>query len=289
MVKIKLFDVDHGFCAAVQVGDLHQILIGCGYNAQSGFHPTQYLLSNSTRRLNYLIMPTFTEGSLAGFYDLVGHSFSNCFSIEHLLINPSIDAESLPELIVRNFSTHNALNFLHDVRQRCGNVERTVHLGDVELSFFWNTYPEFLDFPNLSLVTFLSYQGINILFPGNLKTEGWCTLLRNSRFRDQLRQVNVLVASNHGQENGYCSEVFNDCKPELILVSNHSCHPHSPTAIYRYERQMQRVQKSSRQARVLTTSKVGTITIQQFLSKSVEVITQRSKTYQLKQAEVYQA
>ncbi|KOP24336.1 hypothetical protein AMR41_21655 [Hapalosiphon sp. MRB220] len=289
MLNIRIFDVDHGFCAAVHTGDRHQILIDCGYNSRSRFNPTQYLLENSIRRLNYLIMPTFTGGSLVGFYDLIGHYFNSCFSIENLLINPSINTESLPELIVRNFGTRTSLNFWNDVCERCGNVERTIHLGDMEVSFFWNTYPEFLDFHNLSLVTFLSYKGISILFPGNLKTEGWRTLLQNSRFCDQLHKVNLFVASNHGQEDGYCSDIFNYCNPNLIIISNGDRHQLFSTAICRYEHQMRMLQKPSGQPKILTTRNAGTITIQKSLSDAVQVITQRSKTYRLQQTEIYHA
>lgn len=289
MLDIRIFDVDHGFCAAVQTGDRRQILIDCGYSSRSGFHPTQYLFSNSTRNLNYLIMPTFTEGDLAGFYDLIGQSSNNCFSIDHLLVNPSIDAESLPELVVRNFRTRNSIKLLRDVCGRCGNVERTINIGDIEVSFFWNTYPEFLDFPNLSLVTFLSFEGINVLFPGNLKVAGWRTLLQNSRFRDRLRQVNLLIASNHGQEDGYCPDVFDYCKPELIIISNSNRHQLLATAIRRYERQMQMLQKASKQPRVLSTRNVGMITIQTSPDNSTRVITQRSKTYQFSRTEVCQS
>lgn len=287
MVKIKVFDVDHGFCAAIETNECHTTLLDCGYSFRNRFFPIRYLSSNSIRRLNYLIMPTFTEGSLAGFYDLIGHSFSNCFTIDHLLVNPSIDRDSLPELVVRNFQTINSLKFLNDACQRCSSVERTVQLGDVELSFFWNTYPEFLDFSNLSLVTFLSSRGINMLFPGNLRAEGWRTLLRNSKFREQLRQVNVLVASNHGQVSGYCSEIFDYCNSNLIILANHDRHQDSSSAIRQYECHLQRGHKSG-QPRVLTTSNAGMITIQQSSKNSVQVITERSRTYQLQPPEVYQ-
>jgi len=287
MLNIKIFQVDHGFCAAIQNGD-NQILIDCGYHSRNGFFPIQYLFSNSIRRLNYLIMPTFTEGSLAGFYDLIGHSFSNCFTIDHLLVNPSIDRDSLPELIVRNFHTVNSLKFLNDAHQRCSSVERTVQLGDdVELFFFWNTYPEFLDFSNLSLVTFLSSKGVNILFPGNLRAEGWRSLLQNSKFREQLRQVNVLVASNHGQVNGYCSEIFDYCKPNLIILTHQDRHQASPSAIRQYERQLQRVHKSG-QPKLLTTRNAGMITIQQSFTNYVQVMTERSRSYQFQSPEVHQ-
>lgn len=283
MLNIKIFEVDHGFCAAIQKDD-YQILIDCGYHSRSGFFPIRYLFGNSIRRLNYLIMPTFTEGSLTGFYDLIGHSFSNCFTIDRLLVNPFIDRGSLPELITRNFQTRHILRFLNDVCERCSSVERTVHLGEAKLSFFWNTYPEFLDFSNLSLVTFLSSKGVNILFPGNLKAEGWRTLLRNAKFREQLCQVNVLVASNYGQVEGYCSEVFNYCNPNLVILANHNHHQAASSAVRQYKRQLQRVKRSG-QLKVLTTHNVGMITIQQSSNSPAQVITERSKTYQLQPSE----
>lgn len=291
MLNIRIFDVDHGFCAAVHTGDHQRILIDCGYNRScNGFNPTRYFLDNGIRRLNYLIMPSFIEGHLEGFYDLIGNSLNNCFSIGHLLINPSIDADSLPELMIRNFnlSHHEALKFLSGVRQRCGNVERTIHLGKVELSFFWNTYPEFLDFHNLSLVTFLSYEGFKAIFPGNLKTAGWRALLRNHRFREQLRQVNLFIASNHGQADGYCLEVFNYCNPDMIIVSNDYDQILSHRVVQQYEQHIHTEQKVAGQSNVLTTSRTGTIAILKAFSGAVQVITQRSKIYPLKLRGVYQ-
>jgi hypothetical protein len=32
--------------------------------------------------------------------------------------------------------------------------------------------------------------------------------------------VNVLAASHHGRENGFCPEVFNYCKPRAIVISD---------------------------------------------------------------------
>ncbi|PMB15355.1 hypothetical protein CEN48_06935 [Fischerella thermalis CCMEE 5282] len=122
-----------------------------------------------------------------------------------------------------------------------------------------------------------------------MKTEGWRTLLQNSRFCDQLHKVNLFVASNHGQEDGYCSDIFNYCNPNLIIISNGDRHQLFPTAICRYERQMRMLQKPSGQPKILTTRNAGTITIQKSLSNAVRVITQRSKTYQLQQTEVYPA
>ncbi len=288
MLKVRIFDVDHGFCAAVQAGD-RQILIDCGYHSCRGFHPTQYLQNQAIRRLDYLVMPTFVEGSLAGFSELIGYSLSHCLKIDYLLGNPSIDEESLAELLVRNFRTQKALNFLRDVCQRFSSVERTIQLEEVQLSFFWNTYPEFLDFSNLSLVTFVSFEGGCILFPGNLKTPGWQMLLRNARFRDQLGRVNVLVASNYGRQDGYCAAIFDYCQPDLVIISGCDLDQPSLIILRQYERQMQKFHRMGiGKSRVLITRKVGMITIHQTMDRLVQVISEWASPYQLHPAEIYQ-
>ena len=45
-------------------------------------------------------------------------------------------------------------------------------------------------------------------------------LQRNPQVRGFLNRVNVFVASHHGRENGYCREVFDYCKPSLIVMSD---------------------------------------------------------------------
>ena len=287
MLNIKIFDVDHGFCAAVNANDHHRILIDCGYNSRNGFYPTRYFRSISARRLNYLIVPSFIEGSLAGLYDLIQHFPNNCFSIDNLLVNPSIDCDSLPELIVRNFRNRNSLSFLSSVCERCSNVERSIQLGDVKIAFFWNTYPEFLDFNNLSLVTFLSYRDVNIIFPGALMKEGWRALLRNPRFRDHLRQVNFFVTTKHGKVEDYYSNLFSYCNPDLIIISDGDRRSIPTTSVHQYISQIRAAYTSSGRPRILTTRKAGTITLQQTTNEPMQLITQRFKAYQLNQTEVY--
>lgn len=111
--------------------------------------------------------------------------------------------------------------------------------------------------------------------------------MRNPRFRDRLTRVNLFVASKHGQADGYCSDVFNYCTPELIIISNRD--RFATTVVSKYERHIRAVQKTLEQPRILTTHHAGTIAIQQSSSNSIRVITQRAKTYQLQQTEVYQA
>lgn len=59
-----------------------------------------------------------------------------------------------------------------------------------------------------------------MIFPGDLEREGWVALLRKPEFHNELRRVNVFVASYDGRDDGYCKEVFDFCKPRVIIVSD---------------------------------------------------------------------
>lgn len=83
-----------------------------------------------------------------------------------------------------------------------------------------NPYPRFTDTNNLSLLTFLDVGSVTFAIPGDLEREGWLLLLQNPEVRDQLRRVNVFIASHHGRESGYCREVFNHCSPQFIVISD---------------------------------------------------------------------
>lgn len=280
MVSIKIFDVDHGFCAAVEANDRHTLLIGCGYSFRNGFRPARYVLSRCSRHLDGLILPTYTADHLAGFSDLNGHFLEHYFSVDYLVVNPSINSSSIPELKARNPLIGKALSSLEKVNCQSKEITQSIQWKNASLAFFWNSYPTFLDLHNLSLVTFLSYQDIHIIFPGDLQASGWRALLQNPAFCDRLRRVNLFIASKSGQEDGYCPEVFDYCQPDLVIISNH-IHRQPPNSVLRqYERHARGLKAIFGKRKVLTTRDAGTITIQQDENKSLEMIFQKHEVYQ---------
>lgn len=95
--------------------------------------------------------------------------------------------------------------------------------ANVERRAFHLDYPEFDDENNLSFVVFLKIAGIGFLFPGDLETKGWSTLLaRDVGFRKVASQVNVLIASHHGRENGKSTVLFEEqgCNPYWVVISD---------------------------------------------------------------------
>jgi len=90
----------------------------------------------------------------------------------------------------------------------------------IQVKTFWNCYPAFKDTNNLSLLTFLTIGGVTFVLPGDLERQGWLELLKKRVVCTQLRQANIIIASHHGRESGYCKEVFDYCKPSLVVMSD---------------------------------------------------------------------
>ncbi len=90
----------------------------------------------------------------------------------------------------------------------------------LQVSFFCNDYPTFTDTNNLSLLTFLDVGGVSFVLGGDLERAGWLALLQNPHVRGHLKRADVFVASHHGRASGYCREVFDYCKPRLIVMSD---------------------------------------------------------------------
>lgn len=73
---------------------------------------------------------------------------------------------------------------------------------------------------NHSIVTFFTYASSTICVPGDNETPSWNELLVAPDFCALLKQTDIFLASHHGRVSGFSREVFEHCKPHLVLVSD---------------------------------------------------------------------
>lgn len=79
---------------------------------------------------------------------------------------------------------------------------------------------EKIDTNKLSQIVFVSYKGTCMCIPGDLTTDAWEKHLRNKNVQTKLSQTQIFIASHHGHEDGFNSNVFEYCKPEVIILSD---------------------------------------------------------------------
>lgn len=253
-MEIKIFDVSHGFCSLVTADDGNRILFDCGHNNITGFRPSSYLRSEKIPSINRFFVTNFDEDHIS---DL--HNITTPINIFH--VNKSISCSDLENLKRQSGPISSGMQALLNMMNTCGSdVYGFSEFSDIEIESFNNHYPNFTDTNNLSLVTFIHYGGIHIIFPGDLEKEGWESLFVNPFFRNHLSRVNIFIAPHHGRENGYNEAIFKCCSPDIIIISDESIK--YSTQSVDYKKHAKGIPWDDGNTRyVLTTRNDGTITI----------------------------
>lgn len=216
-MKIEIFDVEHGQCAMITCPNGKKLMVDAGH-ATGKWWPSTHFVGQA---IEQLIITNYDEDHTSDVVDLL----ENC-RVNSILRNPSIRAVDLRSMKAATGGMGKGVQRLYDwlvtVESTPGGIPARVDLGDVWVNPYWAIYPHFTDANNLSLVSFINYGVFSILFPGDLEVEGWKLMLQNAEFRDAVRNVNVLVASHHGRENGCCEELYTltGWKPQVTIISD---------------------------------------------------------------------
>jgi beta-lactamase superfamily II metal-dependent hydrolase len=218
-MQLQIFDVAHGFCAYVVADNGNTMLIDCGRNEQTGFEPGQYLASHSCTAIERFFVLNYDEDHLSGLPNLL--ALSQRVPIRILNRNPTISPDQLRTLKLESGLLGSGITALLEMLQTyTAPVTVPPYYVGLEYEVFYNSYPRFRDTNNLSQVVFLHFPGLSIVFPGDLEKAGWRALLSSSRFQENLRKINIFVASHHGRDSGYAPEVFQVCSPDIIVISD---------------------------------------------------------------------
>lgn len=216
-MDLKIFDVEHGACALLKCDDNTRLMIDCGHNATTGWYPGTYLRQQNVDVLDMLAITNYDEDHVSGIANLCDN-----VNIFWLWRNNSVSATAIRALKRENGMGDGIARLVREINGTFtgdGSSPEPTFSGLVRNGFY-HDYPVFDDENNLSLVIHLQCHGIGVLFPGDLEREGWLKLLEEGRFRQALRNTNVLVASHHGRESGCCEEIFEYCKPHYVVISD---------------------------------------------------------------------
>jgi len=216
MFRFTLFNVGHGFCAYATTPGTANILFDCGYDTDLDFYPSRYFKDRQIAEVSDLIISHFDQDHIANLVLLRASVHFGSISR-----NPSVPVAFIRREKEAIGQLKAAMESALDMHEHwTAPIVNPPDYGGVTLTTFWNRYPSFTDMNNLSLVTFLAFDGCCIVIPGDLESEGWNALLKVERFRQCLRQTTIFIASHHGRNAGYCEDVFNYCHPHLILLSD---------------------------------------------------------------------
>lgn len=216
---IRIFDVEHGACAILQGPSGKIAMIDCGHNETTSWRPSTFIRNQLARTtLDYLFVTNADHDHLS---DLNGLRATGVH-VEVLVRNGSPSEPALRILKEAGGDLTNDVECFLQMHAGYNGYAIPFNdaMGGVTCSTFCNLFPAFTDTNNLSMATFIKYGGFKMLFPGDLEGAGWKALLQNPAFVAELKYTDVLVASHHGRENGYCEEIFEHFTPQVVVISD---------------------------------------------------------------------
>jgi len=138
------------------------------------------------------------------------------------------------------------------------------NMGGVSVKTFTPQSAATSNINNHSVVTVISYAKSKIIIPGDNEPVSWKELLERADFIDAISGADIYVASHHGRESGFCSELFEYIRPKLIIVSDGRFVNTSATTAYSQKASGWKVHKrsgGSEERNCLTTRNDGVISV----------------------------
>jgi beta-lactamase superfamily II metal-dependent hydrolase len=214
-MQVYIFDVEHGSCNAVIAPSGELLLIDCGHNDTRGWRPSSWVVENGSVITN-LTITNMDEDHVSDLRNITAYCTIKSLSTNGHL-TPAYVASAKNEYGMGP-GIRTAVSLM---REYTGPSLQTDWGGMIVLRFCHST-TKFSDLNSLSLVTFVQFGGINIVFPGDLTKQAWKEFLNDYLFLSYLRKTNIFIASHHGREDGYCPEIFDFFTPDVILISDKS-------------------------------------------------------------------
>lgn len=262
---LRVWDVEHGACAMVQhaMGQQGGKLAMIDSGSTDDWRPSNYICGHLGRStLDYLFITNADQDHMSDLQGL----WNAGITIPVMYRNPSYTGEQMRQIKRQSgLLSADAERYVSACSSFSVPVSEPfdLHMGGITATTFWNPYPTFMDTNNLSLVVFIKYSNFKILFPGDLEKAGWRALLQRPDFCAELRGTDVLVASHHGRESGYCADIFNYFTPSVVVISDKPIEHETQQTVPDYRRivrrQGVRVSTTMKDRHVLTTRRDGWI------------------------------
>ena len=263
---LRIWDVEHGACAMLHhsIGNYHGRLAMIDSGDTDDWRPSTFIRNNLSRsRLDYLFITNADQDHMSDLQGLWGAGIN----VPVWYRNPSLGPDAFRQIKEQSGRplTNDAKRYLLNLTNFSGPVAEPFdqNMGGITSSLFWNTYPQFKTTNDLSLVVFIKYSNFKILFPGDLEKAGWRALLQRADFRAELAGTNILVASHHGRENGYCEDIFEYFTPNAVVISDKAMEHETQETVPDYRAAVRaqgvRVATTMKDRHVLTTRRDGWI------------------------------
>lgn len=232
MLRVIIFDVEHGFSTFVKSPTGHTLMIDCGKT--SDFSPVNYILKNE----------------LGGTVIRNGHRLTKLIVThphdDHIEDIANLTSKLAPSILQRQRYDWDAIK---EPDAQSGEYENLDHYAvwqtkysepvndepdwGMQIETFFLTPKDSLALDdtkyvnNSSIVTVVSFEGTEFtekfLFGADVEQAGWEALLKRASFKSAVSGTDFFIAPHHGHTSGFSTALYDAIgKPILNLVSVHS-------------------------------------------------------------------
>jgi beta-lactamase superfamily II metal-dependent hydrolase len=257
---LRVFDVEHGQCALIELDNGKYFMIDVGHNGTTGWKPGPYLKSRQINQIDLLAVTNYDGDHVSGLIGL-----RESVGVKVLLRNKRVSLDQLRAIKAETGGMgHSIRHLMHMAEHVYTAPAEDLVCPGFSYKTFAHSHDDFQDTNNLSLVVFVELHGIGILFPGDLEVPGWTKMLSRPDFREVLKKTSIFVASHHGRRSGFCKDVFEYqgqklCQPYFVVVSDKSKEFGSQETHADYHAAARGGQFGSQERFVLTTRSDGRI------------------------------
>lgn len=273
-VLIKIWDVQHGHAAYIKTPTGKHIVIDLGtgsYEKGDEFSPLLHLKNNyGVDKVDYCII---THPHMDHIDDILNWEEVKPKVLERAkkvdigkLLEDSLDKDQ--EKLEKYKEINN-----HYTRPVCSDEEIS---PNNEVSFgskikLFRSEKEQSNLNNYSSVFLIEFEGFKAVIPGDNENASWEELLEDEEFKRKIKDADIYLASHHGRESGYHSEIMDLINPKLTIISDSKYHETSCREKYTNVSSGWEVEKkdgTKEQRKTLSTYNDGVITIkfQKFVS-----------------------
>lgn len=254
-MEFVIHDVGHGACISLRHTNGNSMVWDSGH--LDDYRPSRFLPNIGIRNIDRFFVTNFDQDHISDLPSVVQN-----LHISLLHRNKSISPAQLRALKLQSGPISSAMESLLSLMNTytVGPPSISPEFPDVDFSVYYHNYSqEYSDTNNLSLVTFLRVHGAKFVIPGDLERKGWIGHLNNPLFVQDLRDTNVFIASHHGRDNGYCQEVFEHCKPSVVVISDAPVQFATQESSSQYAQHASGISFNGKTRKVLSTRNDGTL------------------------------
>jgi len=220
-LKLTVWNVEQGTSIYVVTPNGKRIFLDCG--SSSEFSPALEVNSSyEKKKLDYLVLSHPHQDHITDLQNI-----DEKFKIKVLSRNKKISKDVMKEDNPDVFDPPNDV-IIGKYFELSGRFTKDIDWDDDPSNSTWGNGCTFHNFynddtslgvNNLSVVTFIEFGDETILYGGDIEKEGWLELLKSENFRRHLKKTTILIASHHGNESGYCEEIFEYFTPKITIFS----------------------------------------------------------------------